>query len=64
MQRGLQCTGVHCKIGCDTKSGPLNHAFTLAENDVVGSLVEVAVTSDEAANWFWNMLEQAGYELW
>ena len=25
---------------------------------------EVEVSSDEAANWFWSILEQAGYELW
>jgi hypothetical protein len=31
MQRALQDTGVHCKIGCDTKSGPLNHASTQVE---------------------------------
>ena len=29
MQRGLQDMGVYYKIGCDTKSGPLNHASTL-----------------------------------
>ena len=25
---------------------------------------EVEVSIDEAANWFWNILEQSGYELW
>lgn len=25
---------------------------------------ELEVSSDEAANWFWSLLEQAGYELW
>ena len=25
---------------------------------------EVEVTCDEAANWFWDHLEQSGYELW
>ena len=36
---------------------------SVAENEVAESPAEVAVTSEEAANWFWNLLEQAGYEL-
>lgn len=34
MQRGLQCTVVHWKIGCDTNSGPLNHASTPSHKKV------------------------------
>lgn len=25
---------------------------------------EVEVTRDDAARWFWDLLEQSGYELW
>ena len=25
---------------------------------------EMEVANDEAASWFWNLLEQSGYELW
>ena len=36
---------------------------SVAENEVAESPADVAVTSEEAADWFWNLLEQAGYEL-
>ena len=36
---------------------------SVAENKVAESPADVAVTSEEGANWFWNLLEQVGYEL-
>ena len=36
---------------------------SVAGNEVAESPSEVEVTNEEAANWFWNLLEQAGFEL-
>ena len=35
----------------------------VAGGDVAVASTEVAVTTEEAANWFWGLLVQAGYEL-
>ena len=35
----------------------------VAEGDVAAAVAEVEVTNAEAANWFWGLFVQAGYEL-
>ena len=39
------------------------YTMQVAEGDVDVASTEVAVTTAEAANWFWSMLVQVGYEL-
>ena len=36
----------------------------MAEGDVSVASNDVAVTHEEAANWFWNLLAQAGFEIY
>ena len=36
----------------------------VTEESAAVAPADVEVTDDEAANWFWGLLEQAGFELW
>ena len=40
------------------------NTMQMAEGDVSVASDDVAVTQEEAANWFWSLLAQAGYELY
>ena len=39
------------------------HTVQMAEGDVAAAVAKEEVTDTEAANWFWGLLVQAGYEL-
>lgn len=36
----------------------------VAEEDVAMASIDVATTNEEVANWFWDLLGRAGYEIW
>ena len=36
----------------------------VTEEAVAVAPADVEVTDDEAANWFWSLLEQSGYKRW
>ena len=45
-------------------AGRLLPTAELVQVQVAGASHDMAVSTKEAANWFWELLGRAGYELW